>query len=127
MLMCTYCALSPCELMLILMFRVNVGGGSFYLTSAFSGSRLWLIMANKQMYIDITIFPVHSRRWLCGKTTFWRITRKLCLLAPPYHLDDWDRQGQWWLVYTPAYSTAGLGQKAGGPFCPDGPSYPIFP
>ena len=48
MLMCTYCALSPCELMLILMFRVNVGGGSFYLTSAFSGSRLWLIMANKQ-------------------------------------------------------------------------------
>ena len=49
MLMCTYCALSPCELMLILMLRVNVGGGSFYLTSVFSGSRLWLIMANKQI------------------------------------------------------------------------------
>ena len=29
MLMCTYCALSPCELMLILMFRVNVGVGHF--------------------------------------------------------------------------------------------------
>ena len=33
-----------------------------------------------------------------------------------------------WLVYTPEYSTAGLGQKAGGPFCPAaGPSYPTFP
>ena len=49
MLMRTYCALSPCELMLILMLSVNVGGGSFYLTSAFSGFRLWLIMANKQI------------------------------------------------------------------------------
>ena len=44
-----------------------------------------------------------------------------------YDLHDWDRQGQRWLVYTPAYSTAGLGQKASGPFCPAGPSYPIFP
>ena len=35
--------------MLILMLSVNVGGGSFYLTSAFSGFRLWLIMANKQI------------------------------------------------------------------------------
>ena len=36
-------------LVLIFIFSVNVGGGSFYLTSAFSGSRLWLIMANKQI------------------------------------------------------------------------------
>ena len=30
-------------------------------------------------------------------------------------------------VYTQAYRHAGLGQQAGGPFCPDGPSYPTFP
>ena len=32
-----------------------------------------------------------------------------------------------WLLYIPAFSTASLGQKAGGPFCPAGPSYPTFP
>ena len=65
-------------------------------------------------------------RWFCGKTTFWRITRKPCLLAAPYDLYDWERQGKMWSFYIPPYNTAGLGQKAGDTFCPAGPSYLTF-
>ena len=32
-----------------------------------------------------------------------------------------------WLLYIPAYSTAGLDQKAGGPFCPAGRLTPLSP
>ena len=46
--------------MLISMFRVNVGGGSLYPTSAFSGSRLWLIMANKQKTNTYTVNTTDS-------------------------------------------------------------------
>ena len=73
------------------------------------------------MFIKIPKFfalPAFHIRWFCGKTTFWRITLKPCLLAPAYDLHDWDRQGQRWLLYIPAYSTAGLGQKAGGSVLP---------
>ena len=65
------------------------------------------------MYLNFTIFrPFTSDRFVENTILANNSEAVPAGPDPPYDLHDWDRQGRRWMLYTPAYSTAGLGQKA---------------